>query len=47
MAVTLTKNGQTTTVNFVVYFVSPQLAYFANTSTSSTRLVAGALETQQ
>jgi hypothetical protein len=46
MAVTLTKNGQATTVNFVVYFVSPQLAYFANTSTSSTRIVAGVLEAQ-
>jgi hypothetical protein len=46
MAVTLTKNGQATPVNFVVYFVSPQLAYFANTSTSSTRIVAGVLEAQ-
>lgn len=47
MAVTLTKNGQTTTVDFVVYFASPQLAFFANTSTSSTRIVDGVLETQQ
>jgi hypothetical protein len=46
MAVTLTKNGQATTVNFVVYFINPQLALFANTSTSSTRIVAGALELQ-
>jgi len=47
MTVTLMKNGQSTPVNFVVYFVNPQLAFFANTKTSSTRLVAGVLETQQ
>jgi hypothetical protein len=47
MAVTLTKNGQATTVNSVVYFVSPQLAFFASTSTPTTRIVAGVMETQQ
>jgi hypothetical protein len=47
MAVTLTKNGQATTVNSVVYFVSPQLAFFASTSTPTNRIVAGVLETQQ
>jgi hypothetical protein len=47
MVVNLMKNGKTTTVNFVVYFINPQLALFANTSTSSTRIVAGVLETQQ
>jgi hypothetical protein len=35
------------TVNFVVYFVSPQLAFFENTSTSQTRIVAGVLQSQQ
>jgi hypothetical protein len=44
--VTLTKNGASTNVNFVVYFVSPQLAFITNTSTSSTRLVAGILKAQ-
>lgn len=47
LAVTLTKNGQATTVNSVLYFVSPQLAFFANNSSSPTRIVAGVLETQQ
>jgi hypothetical protein len=47
MLVTLTKNGASTNVNFVVYFVSPQLALFTNTSTSNTRLVAGILKAQQ
>ncbi len=46
MAVKLTKNGATATVNFVVYFVNPQLAFFANTSTSSTRIVVGILKAQ-
>jgi hypothetical protein len=46
MAVKLTKNGASTTVNFVVYYVNPQLAFFANTSTSNTRLVAGILQAQ-
>jgi hypothetical protein len=47
MVFTLTKNGQSTTVNFVVYFVSPQFALFTNTSTSKTRIVAGILQGQQ
>jgi hypothetical protein len=47
MQVKLTKNGGTATVNFVVYFVNPQLALFANTSTSNTRIVAGILKFQQ
>jgi hypothetical protein len=47
MLVNLTKNGATAPVNFVVYFVNPQLAFFANTSTSSTRIVAGILKAQQ
>jgi hypothetical protein len=47
MAVKLTKNGASTTVNFVVYYINPQLAFFANTSTSNTRLVAGILQAQQ
>jgi len=34
-------------INFVVYFVNPQLAFFANTSTSSTRIVVGILKAQQ
>lgn len=46
MLVKLTQGGGTTTVNFVVYFVNPQLAFFANTSTSSTRIVAGTLQAQ-
>jgi hypothetical protein len=46
MSVTLTKNAATATVNFVVYFVNPQLAFFANTSTSNTRIVAGILKAQ-
>jgi hypothetical protein len=47
MVFTLTKNGQSTTVNLVVYFVNPQLALFTNTSTSKTRIVAGILKFQQ
>jgi hypothetical protein len=46
MLVTLTKNGASTNVNFVIYFVSPQLAFITNTSTSNTRLVAGILKAQ-
>ncbi len=34
-------------INFVVYFVNPQLTFFANTSTSSTRIVVGILKAQQ
>jgi len=34
-------------INFVVYFVNPKLAFFANTSTSSTRIVVGILKAQQ
>ena len=34
-------------INFVVYFVNPQLAFFVNTSTSSTRIVVGILKAQQ
>ncbi len=34
-------------INFVVYFVNPQLAFFANTSTSSTRIVVGILKAQR
>jgi hypothetical protein len=47
MLVKLTKNGSTAPVNVVVYFASPQLAFFANTSTSSTRIIAGILKLQQ
>jgi hypothetical protein len=47
MLVRLTKNGASTNVNLVVYFVSPRLALFANTSTSNTRIVAGILKFQQ
>jgi hypothetical protein len=47
MVVKLTKNGTTVNVNFVVYFASPQLAFFTNTSTSSNRIVAGILKAQQ
>lgn len=46
MSVTLTKSNSTT-VNFVVYFVNPQLAFFANTSQNPNRIVAGVLKTQQ
>ena len=34
-------------INFVIYFVSPQEAFFANTSTQNTRIVAGILQAQQ
>jgi hypothetical protein len=35
-------------IQFVVYFVNPQLAYFTNNSNSSTtRIVAGVLQAQQ
>jgi hypothetical protein len=46
MAVTLTKNGSAT-VNFVVYFVNPQLAFFANSKSTSSDVVAGILQMQQ
>jgi hypothetical protein len=35
-------------IQFVIYFVNPQLAYFTNNSNSSTtRIVAGVLQAQQ
>jgi hypothetical protein len=46
MAVTLTKNGTTVTVNCVVYFVNPQLAFFANTNASANRDIVGVLQLQ-
>ncbi|HKV63000.1 MAG TPA: hypothetical protein VJO16_13875 [Candidatus Acidoferrum sp.] len=45
MSVKLVKSN-TTTVNFVVYFVSPQLAFFMNNQDQN-RTVAGALQIQQ
>jgi len=45
MNVKLVKTN-TTTVNFVVYFVSPQLAFFTNNQDAN-RTVAGVLKTQQ
>jgi hypothetical protein len=45
MTVKLVK-GNTTTVNFVVYFVNPQLAFFINNQDMN-RTVAGILQTQQ
>jgi hypothetical protein len=45
MSVKLVKSNSTT-VNFVVYFVSPQLAFFANNQDSH-RTVAGVLKLQQ
>jgi hypothetical protein len=45
MSVKLVKSNSTT-VNFVVYFVSPQLAFFANNQDSH-RTVAGILKAQQ
>jgi hypothetical protein len=45
MTVKLAK-GNTTTVNFVVYFVNPQLAFFMNNQDPN-RTVAGVLQTQQ
>jgi fibronectin-binding autotransporter adhesin len=45
MNVKLTKSSSAT-VNFVVYFVNPQLGFFANNQ-GSTRIVAGILKTQQ
>jgi hypothetical protein len=45
MAVKLVKSNSTT-VNFVVYFVSPQLAFFMNNQDQN-RTVAGALQIQQ
>jgi hypothetical protein len=45
MSVKLVKSNSTT-VNFVVYFVSPQLAFFANNQ-DSRRTVAGVLKLQQ
>jgi hypothetical protein len=47
MVVKLTKNGASTNVNVVVYFVNPQLALFANSKMSNTRIVAGILKFQQ
>jgi hypothetical protein len=45
MGVSLNGNSQ---IQFVVYFVSPQLAFFTNNSNSSTtRIVAGVLQAQQ
>ena len=46
MPVTITKNGTTITINCVIYFVNPQLAFFANTSASSNRDIAGVLQLQ-
>ena len=45
MSVKLVK-GNSTTVNFVVYFVNPQLAFFMNNQDAN-RTVAGALQFQQ
>ena len=45
MSVRLTKSNSTT-VNFVVYFVNPQLAFFTNNQDSN-RIVAGILKAQQ
>jgi hypothetical protein len=45
MSVKLVKSN-TTTVNFVVYFVNPQLAFFANNQDPN-RTVAGILKAQQ
>ncbi len=45
MSVTLTKSSSTT-INFVVYFVNPQLAFFANNQNSN-RIVVGILKAQQ
>ncbi len=45
MNVKLVKSNSTT-VNFVVYFVNPQLAFFANNQNSN-RIVAGVLQAQQ
>ena len=39
-------SSSSTTVNFVLYFVNPQLAFFANNQ-GSTRVVAGVLKAQQ
>jgi hypothetical protein len=40
-------SASASTVNCIVYFVSPQLAFFANSSSSATRIVAGILQAQQ
>jgi len=45
MNVTLTRSNSTT-VNFVVYFVNPQLAFFTNNQNMN-RIVAGVFKTQQ
>jgi hypothetical protein len=45
MSVKLVKSNSTT-VNFVVYFVNPQLAFFANNQDNN-RIVAGILQLQQ
>ena len=39
-------SASASTVDFVVYFVNPQLAFFANTNASKTRVVAGILQKQ-
>jgi hypothetical protein len=47
MSVTLTSSSSAT-VNFVVYFVNPQLAFFANnTNQGTSRIVVGVLKAQQ
>jgi hypothetical protein len=46
MAVTLTKNGTTVTVNCFVYFVNPQLAFFISNNTVTNRDIAGVLQLQ-
>jgi len=45
MSVTLTSSSSTT-VNFVVYFVNPQLAFIANNNQTTNRIVAGVLKAQ-
>lgn len=40
-------DSSASTVNCIVYVVSPQLAFFANSSSSKTRIVAGVLQAQQ
>lgn len=47
MSIKLTK-GSSATINFVVYVVNPQLAFFANKDNAGTsRIVAGVLKAQQ
>jgi hypothetical protein len=45
MSVKLVKSNSTT-INFVVYLVNPQLAFFANNQDSN-RIVAGIIKAQQ